>query len=64
MPAAATAEFVRVSGLYRPWEVPALLNAQHEFVIEPSGSTTEGEELFAVYARPADSDSPAHESAP
>lgn len=45
-------DFVRLSGLFRAWEVSQVLEPDSQFLLEPEGSTDDGEPLFALYRRP------------
>ena len=45
------AEFTRVPGLFRRWEVEQVLDADHDFHIEEAGTASDGTQLFAVYRR-------------
>jgi len=51
----ASDEFVRVSGLFRRWELESVLQPGFEYRIEEHGQDEGGTKLFAVYERePAD----------
>ena len=44
-------DFERLTGLFRVWELPQVIDDGAEFFIEPSGSTSDDEPLFAVSRR-------------
>jgi len=44
-------EYRRLPGLYRRWDLEAILEAGFEFYIETHGPDAYGTELFSVYRR-------------
>ena len=46
-----TAEFIRVPGLLRRWEMAELLEVGCDFHIEEAGHADDGTALFALYRR-------------
>jgi len=44
-------EYHRLPGLYRRWDLEAILEAGFEFYIEAQGQDSFGTDLFAVYRR-------------
>lgn len=47
----STTNFVRVPGLFRPWEVEDLLAAGGDLQIEPGGTTDDGTPVYVVFRR-------------
>ncbi len=45
------AEFVRLPGLYRRWELEQVLEPGLDFHLEEAGEASDGTPLFAVYRR-------------
>ena len=45
------AEFLRLPGLFRRWEIERIVEAGPDFHFEEAGTTSDGAELFAVYRR-------------
>ena len=45
------ATFVRITGLFRPWEVEDLLAAGDDLQIEPGGTTDDGTPVYIVFRR-------------
>lgn len=43
------ADYLRLPGLLRRWEIEQALTAGHNYYIEESGSTSDGVQLYAVY---------------
>ena len=50
------AEFLRLPGLFRRWEIERIIEAGPDFHFEEAGTTTDGTPLFAVYRRDRDAD--------
>lgn len=44
-------EWLRLPGLFRRWDLEQVVDADHDFHVEPAGHCEDGTQLFAVYAR-------------
>jgi len=51
-PALDDAEWLRLPGLFRCWELQQVVDSDHEFHIEAAGHHEDGTSLFAIYKRP------------
>ena len=55
-PGPDSADFLRVPGLFRRWEIEQVIEADAAFYIEGAGSASDGTTLFAVYRRELNDD--------
>ena len=54
--AETAADFIRVPGLFRRWELPHVLEAGADFRLEETSAASDGTPLFAVYRREPNND--------
>jgi hypothetical protein len=51
VPVPKLADFLRIPGLFRRWELQQVVTTGPEFHIEPGGQLSDGTQLFAIYSR-------------
>ena len=50
-PPAEDADFVRLPGLFRRWEIEQVVDTGADFHLEEAGTASDGTQLFTVYRR-------------
>lgn len=53
-PTISPADFLRIPGLFRRWEIEQVLEAGADFHLEEAGTSSDGTPLYAVFRRQPD----------
>ena len=53
-PSVSPANFLRVPGLFRRWEIEQVLEAGADFHLEEAGTASDGTPLYAIFRRQPD----------
>jgi len=51
---AYAADFQRLPGVFRRWELEQVIEIGHEFVVDDAGAAADGTRLYAVFCRSAE----------